>query len=143
MMTIGRDGLGARRKTRAGRGPRGRAGALMASILLCGALALPALPVHADANRDLFEAAKGGTVDEVKAALAAGGNPGARDDVGHTPLHTAARYSKPAVITALIESGADPGVRDGWGATPFDYAKDNEALRGTDAYWLLNEGRFE
>ena len=48
-----------------------------------------------------------------------------------------------SVIAALIEVGADPGARDEEGKTPFDYAKDNEALRGTDAYWWLNEGRFE
>ena len=48
-----------------------------------------------------------------------------------------------SVIAALIEVGADPGARDEEGKTPFDYAQDNEALRGTDAYWRLNEGRFE
>ena len=59
--------------------PGGRAvrGAL-ALILLCGVLALPALPVHADAKHDLFEAARGGTASEVKAALAAGADTGAR-----------------------------------------------------------------
>ena len=87
MMAIGRDGLGGRRKTRAGRGPRRRAGALMASILLSCALVLPALPVHADATDDLFEAARYGTASEVKAALSAGANPGARDKHVGTPLH--------------------------------------------------------
>ena len=63
---------------------------------------------------------------------------------GMTPLHLAVMYnSAPSVITALIEGGADPGARDEWGKTPFDYAEDNEALRGTDAYWRLNDGRFE
>ena len=61
-----------------------------------------------------------------------------------TPLHRAAAFnSKPSVIKALIEGGADPGARDDAGKTPFDYAKDKEALKGTDTYWLLNEGRFE
>ena len=60
------------------------------------------------------------------------------------PIHMAAMSnSAPSVITALIEGGADPGARDEWGKTPFDYAEDNEALRGTDAYWRLNDGRFE
>ncbi len=79
-------------------------------ILLSGALALPALPVHADVTDALFEAAIDGTASEVKAALSAGADPGARDDAGRTP---------------------------------FDYAKDNKALKGTEAYWLLNEARFE
>ena len=63
---------------------------------------------------------------------------------GMMPLHLAAWHNEnPSVITALIEGGADPGARDEWGKTPFDYAEDNEALRGTEAYWWLNDGRFE
>ena len=45
---------------------------LLALMLLAGALALPALPVHADATGALFEAARRGTASEVRAALAAG-----------------------------------------------------------------------
>ena len=186
---------------------------LLALIMLCGALALPALPVHADATDDLFKAAWHGTASEVKAALAAGADPGARENSlgdtplhraardnvnpavikalieagadtdahnrrGFTPLHKAARNSNPSVITALIEGGADPGARGGIGGltplhaaaaltvnpsvilalieggadpgapddagkVPFDYAKKNEALKGTDAYRMLKEGRFE
>ena len=217
---------------------------LLALIMLCGALALPALPVHADATDDLFKAAWYGTASEVKAALAAGADPGAHEDSfgdmplhraarnnsnpsvikalieggadpgarnrrGFTPLHKAARNANPSVIKALIEAGADPGARGGLagftplhsaaglsinplvikalieggadpgardtergvtplhvaarinsspsvikalieggadpaarddaGNTPFDYAKNNEDLKGTDAYWLLNE----
>ena len=48
-----------------------------------------------------------------------------------------------AVIVALIEAGADPTARDIAGKTPFDYAENNAASKGTDAYGLLNEGRFE
>ena len=80
----------------------------------------------------------------MRAALSAGADPGARNEVDFTALHVAAeRNENPSVITALIEGGADPGARDEWGKTPFDYAEDNEALRGTDAYWRLNDGRFE
>ena len=83
---------------------------LLALILLAGALALPALPVHADATDDLFKAAWYGTASEVKAALA---------------------------------DGADPGARDDAGRVPFYYAEKNVALKGTEAYRLLKEGRFE
>lgn len=101
--------------------------------------------IRADATDDLFRAAKGGTVSEVRTALSAGANLGARDEDGNTPLHLAAmKNDAPLVIMALIEGGADPGARDGEGATPFDYARrHNEALRGTDVYWRLNEARFE
>ncbi len=132
-----------------------------------------------DATDALFEAAESGTASEVKAALAAGANPAARDAYDNTPLHLAAsdnsnpsviaalieggadpgarlkhggytplhfaaeRNANLSVITALIEGGADPGAWDDDGFTPFDYAKDNDVLKGTDAYWLLNEARFE
>ena len=113
---------------------------VLALILLCGALALPALPVHADATDDLFEAVKNGTASEVKAALAAGADPGARARAGMTPLHFAAakKNPNPSVTKALIEAGADPGARNERGMTPFDYVKDNEALKGTGVYRLLN-----
>ena len=49
----------------------------------------------------------------------------------------------PSVIEALLDAGADAAAFDEDGKIPFDYAKDNEALKGTDAYWRLNDGRFE
>ena len=47
------------------------------------------------------------------------------------------------MILALIEGGADPAARDEDGKIPFDYVRGDGALKGTEAYWLLNEGRFE
>ena len=97
-------------------------------ILLSAALALPVLPVHAElpvhavAPVNLFEAAKGGTADEVKAALAAGADVGARTEGGWTPLHVAARNPNPAVIKALLEAGADPDARTEDGVTPLHSA---------------------
>ena len=85
-----------------------------------------------------------GDAGAIIALLAGGADVNARDEGGKTALHYAAAESAiPSVIKALIEVGADPGARDNDGKTPFDYAKDNEALKGTDAYWRLNDGRFE
>ena len=42
-----------------------------------------------------------------------------------------------------LAAAACVNARDEDGKTPFDYAKDNEALRGTDAYWRLDEARFK
>ena len=67
----------------------------------------------------LFEAARRGTTSEVKAALSAGADPGARAGYGATPLHWAAvRCSNLSVIKALIEAGANPGARDDDGKVP-------------------------
>ena len=75
--------------------------------------------------------------------LDAGADIEARDRWGRTPLHWAALFSKnPAVITALLDAGADPKARNANGQTPWDHAKDNEALKGSDAYWRLNDARF-
>ena len=62
---------------------------------------------------------------------------------GFSPLHHAAqRTDNPAVIVVLLEAGADASARDSEGKTAWDYAQGNEALRGTDAWWRLREGRF-
>ena len=46
-------------------------------------------------------------------------------------------------VRSCIDAGADPGARNDAGKVPFDYVKDNEALKGTEAYRLLSDGRFE
>ena len=80
----------------------------------------------------------------IAALIEDGSDAGARGENGATPLHWAAMMNpNPAVIAALIAGGADPAARDERGKTPFDYAKDNAALRGTDAYWRLHDARFE
>jgi ankyrin repeat protein len=76
--------------------------------------------------------------------LDAGANVNARNDSGGTPLHMAAKYNEnPEVIIVLLDAGADGTAVNEDGLTPFDLAKDNEALAGTDAYWALNDARFE
>ena len=78
-----------------------------------------------------------------QALLAAGADPMARTESGdETPLHWAAGNGSPAVVQALLAAGADAMMRTAMGRTPWDIAQDNEKLKGTDAYWRLNDARF-
>ncbi|MDE0784613.1 MAG: ankyrin repeat domain-containing protein, partial [Planktomarina sp.] len=60
-----------------------------------------------------------------------------------TPLHYAANFGKDENIQVLLTGGADAKAKDKNGKTPWDYAEDNEDLKGTKAYWALNEAQLE
>ena len=96
-------------------------------------------PLHEAANNNE-------TGPAIKALLAAGANLEARDEDGNTPLHRAAKYEEGYVIgdaiEALLDAGASPLARNAEGETPWDLAQANEDLKGSDAYWRLNEARF-
>ena len=91
----------------------------------------------------------GRKIGALRALLAAGGDPNARDGLRWTPLHlvamaSAAAVSSPAFrfgttegVRALLAAGADANARNRDGETPFDLAEE-----GSDAYWLLNDARF-
>ena len=104
-----------------------------------------ATPLHkAGANRNAAV---------VRALVAAGADLDARDRHGNTPLHAAVGwvpdqssfkllgYDGESVAT-LLDLGASPSARNGKGRTPWDLAQENEALKGTNAYWRLNDARF-
>ncbi len=62
-----------------------------------------------------------------------------------TPLHIAVAgfNASPGVIAALVRHGADVNAKSESGTTPWSLAQENEALSGTEAYWLMNEKRFK
>ena len=95
-----------------------------------------------DGNTPLHMAALGETAGAVTVLTRAGADLEARAEGGNTPLHMAALGGNAETVTALLEAGADPKARDNSDELPFDYARDNEKLQGTDAYWKLNEARF-
>ena len=46
-------------------------------------------------------------------------------------------------VTACLDAGTNLETQTKYGETPWDLAKANKALKGSDAYWRLNEERFE
>lgn len=95
-------------------------------------------------TRHFNMAAMENTSTVIVALTTVGADHGARNENDDTPLHrAAAENASPSVIEALIEGGAESVARTESGEMPFDYAKGNEALQGTEAYWMLNEARFE
>ena len=91
----------------------------------------------------MYAAYSNGNPDVINVLLDAGADIKARDDIGMTPLVYAARSNKnPDVIKVLLEAGADGKTRNDSGETAFDLAEENEHLKGTDAYWQLNDARF-
>ena len=70
--------------------------------------------------------------------LRAGADVNVQSDDGRTPLHHAVEHNRSReVIVGLLEAGANPQVRDGDGKTPWDYARANDALRGTEVLQQL------
>ena len=55
----------------------------------------------------------------------------------------AALIGRADVVEALLAAGANAKAKDTDGKTPFDVAKEHGNLKGTDAYWLLNEAQYD
>ena len=66
-----------------------------------------------------------------------------RDKNGMTPLmHAAWINMNPDVITTLLNAGANAKAKSNEGKTAFDYAQNNTKIKGTKAYWDLNNALF-
>lgn len=85
-----------------------------------------------------------GTAEVAEVLLKAGAKVNARDEKGWTPLHCAVIFfDETGVVEFLLSAGANGKARDKGGKTPFDWAKNHATLKGTDAYWLLNEAQYD
>ena len=82
------------------------------------------------------------TVADVQAELDGGADLMARNKYGETPLHGAAQYGTSANIQPLLDAGADAKAKNKLGKTPWDFAQENDKLKGTKAYWALNDAQY-
>src|SRR5215470_7787404 len=85
-------------------------------------------------------AASQGDLNEVRALIATGVEPGTADYDGRTPLHLAAAEGRLDVVRYLLAAGADPRPVDRWGGTPLS---DTEAGGHTEIGALLREHTTE
>jgi ankyrin repeat protein len=93
----------------------------------------------------IIQAARNNPNPEViSTLLKAGANVNTKDGfLGLTPLmHAVEENKNPEIIITLLKAGADAKMKDSDGKTAFDYAKKNENLKGTKAYWALNDAQY-
>jgi hypothetical protein len=97
-----------------------------------------------DGMTPLMKAALGNeNLEIIKMLLDAGAEINARNNDGMTPLMWAAWLNEnPESVLLLLQAGADSTLSDSEGKRAIDYAKGNEALKGTDAYEKLDEASF-
>ena len=102
---------------------------------------LAALMAASAFAQEFFQLVTAGTPRDVQAAINNGADVNARDAAGmNTPLMDAAENNpNPEVIILLLKAGADAKAKDKHGKTAFDYANDNQKLKGTAALKQLEE----
>jgi len=80
----------------------------------------------------------------IEVLLEAGAEVDATDDRGWSALMWAARATgNPDIVEKLLDRGADPTIRNEADEAAWDYIDENEALEGSEAYWRLNDYRYE
>ena len=54
----------------------------------------------------------------------------------------ASKVYRAEAVTALLDAGANPMTRNAAGRTPWDLMQENDALKGSAAYWRMNDAMF-
>ena len=92
---------------------------------------------------DFIELCKEGSFQQMVYAIKGGANVNARNKSGLTPLmYAAGNNPDPEVLNILLGAGADPKAKDEYERMAIDYAKNNEKLVNTDAFWKLNDASY-
>ena len=97
-------------------------------------------------NSALHTAVKCGHITMVAALINKLPNANPQNEDGETPLHLAVAYKQPPgdeMVAYLVRTGAHPDARDRSGQTPWGLAQENADLKGTNAFWRLNDAHFE
>ena len=85
-----------------------------------------------------------GTAQNIDMRLKARADIEVRDNDSLTPLHFAPKWGhKPETIEALLKAGADSIFRTENSKTTFDFIKDNDSLKNTNAYWMLYQANVK
>ena len=81
-------------------------------------------------------------IEKAQQLLALGVSPNTKDPTGNTGLIYASDCGRLDIARMMLDAGADAKAKNDAGKTSFDYAKENENIKGTDVYWRLNDARF-
>ena len=80
----------------------------------------------------------------IQALINSGADVNASNKYGNTVLITAAKFSNnSAVIHVLLDANPDITMKNKDNKTAWDLVQENEDLKGTNAYWRLNNLRFK
>lgn len=90
--------------------------------------------------QDLHALARDGRADDLRAAIAAGADPDARDAFGQTPLMYAVDHARLDAVRTLVREGADVDARSGAGWTALMYASRHDWEGWHLAALLLEHG---
>jgi uncharacterized protein len=93
----------------------------------------------------MFAAAESVDPEVLRLLIDTGADVNARGGIGNRTIlmHAAILNRNPEVLRFLLEAGADATIVDQTGRRAIDYARTNDYLRGTDAYWQLNDASFD
>lgn len=90
----------------------------------------------------LHVCAKAGHTNAVQVLLMAGANPNLRNNLGYTPIQTAARYNAPVPLLLLfLKAGADGYSKSASGYSALDYARSYGTFECIHGYTISKQWR--